>query len=90
MTQIKICGLTRPCDIESVNRSKPEYIGFILNVPASRRNISFGDAARLRALLAPGIAAVGVFVDEPLGEVVRAAGLIGLDVIQLHGAEDEA
>ena len=90
MTAIKICGLTRPCDIESVNRSKPEYIGFILNVPASRRNISFDDAARLRALLAPGIAAVGVFVDEPLGEVVRAAGLIGLDVIQLHGAEDEA
>ena len=28
MTKIKICGLTRMCDIEAVNLIKPEYIAF--------------------------------------------------------------
>ena len=29
MTKIKLCGLTRPCDIEYVNELLPEYIGFV-------------------------------------------------------------
>ena len=29
MTKIKICGLSRPCDIEAVNRYRPDYCGFI-------------------------------------------------------------
>ena len=41
-------------------------------------------------MLAPGIRTAGVFVDQPVETVTRAAGQIGLDVIQLHGSEDEA
>ena len=29
MTKIKLCGITRLCDIEAVNELKPEYIGFV-------------------------------------------------------------
>ena len=88
MSRIKICGLFRECDIDYVNEAGPDYIGFILNFPKSRRNIDVPQAARLRSRLSPGIRAVGVFVDRPEAFVCEAAEDIGLDVLQLHGHED--
>lgn len=90
MTQIKICGLSRGEDIDYVNEAEPDYIGFILNFPKSRRNILPEQAAELRSCLSPDIKAVGVFVDQPIETVAEAATIIGLDVIQLHGHEDNA
>lgn len=88
MTKIKICGLSREEDIGYVNEAGPDYIGFILHFSKSRRNISTGRAAALKRLLSPRIKAVGVFVDQPPEVVIEAAAAIGLDVIQLHGSED--
>ena len=53
MTQIKICGLFRSCDIDYVNEAKPDYIGFILNFPKSHRNLSPEQAAELKSRLLP-------------------------------------
>ena len=90
MTKIKICGLTRVQDILFVNEAMPDYAGFILHFPRSRRNLSPADAAALRRLLAPGIQTAGVFVDQPAEYVLAAAEQIGLNVIQLHGQEDNS
>ena len=90
MTKIKICGLCRPCDIAYVNAAKPDYVGFILHYPKSHRNVSPETAALLRRELSPDIRAVGVFVDQPKETVAACAREIGLDVIQLHGQEDDA
>ena len=30
MTKIKLCGLSRLCDIEAVNELRPEYVGLSL------------------------------------------------------------
>ena len=87
MTEIKICGLFRDCDIDYVNEARPGYAGFILQFPKSHRNISIPRAAELRKRLLPGIKAVGVFVNRPAEEILRAKETIGLDVIQLHGEE---
>lgn len=38
VTRIKICGLFRPCDIEYVNEARPDWCGFIINFPKSRRS----------------------------------------------------
>ncbi len=84
---IKICGIRREEDIEIVNRYKPEYIGFIF--APTRRYVSPEKAANLRSRLADGIKAVGVFVNEPAEKVLKTAETAGLDVIQLHGDEDE-
>ena len=89
MTKIKICGLFRECDIAAVNEARPDYAGFIINFSRSHRNLSPADAATLRKLLDPSVKAVGVFVNRPLEEVADAAELIGLDIIQLHGDEDD-
>ena len=89
MTKIKLCGLSRPRDIETANRLEPEYIGFVF-APNSRRYVTAEQAAELSALLAPGIQAVGVFVNAPPETV---AGLLNrgvIDLAQLHGAENEA
>lgn len=88
MTQIKICGLSREADIGYVNEARPDYAGFILHFPKSRRNLSPEAAAVLRRQLSADIRAVGVFVDQTPETVLRAAETIGLDVIQLHGSED--
>ena len=88
MTRIKLCGLSRPCDIEAANALKPEYIGFVF-APKSRRYVSPETAEALRKMLDPAIRAVGVFVRE---EPERIAGLLErgiIDLAQLHGNEDE-
>lgn len=88
MTRIKLCGLTRPCDIEVANELHPEYIGFVF-APRSRRYLPPGEAARLRARLRPGIAAVGVFVNEAPEAVAALLDAGTIDIAQLHGGEDE-
>ena len=88
MTRIKLCGLSRPCDIEAANALKPEYIGFVF-APKSRRYVSPETAEALRKMLDPAIRAVGVFVRE---DPERIAGLLErgiIDLAQLHGNEDE-
>jgi phosphoribosylanthranilate isomerase len=88
MTKIKLCGLSRPQDIEAANRLKPDYIGFIF-APKSRRYVSPQRAAELRALLDPSIQAVGVFVREEPETIAALLRAGTIDVAQLHGGEDE-
>ena len=88
MTKIKFCGLTRTGDIEAANELKPDYIGFVF-WPKSKRAVTAGEAKILKSKLDPSIKAVGVFVDEDM-EAVKSlldGGII--DIVQLHGHEDE-
>lgn len=89
MTRIKLCGMTRPCDIEAVNVLLPEYIGFVF-AENSRRCVSGEKAASLRVGLNPAVQAAGVFVRE---KPERVAALLNdgiIDLAQLHGGEDES
>lgn len=87
MAKIKICGLRREEDIAYVNECKPDYIGFVF--AKSRRRVTKEQARKLRKLLSLDITPVGVFVNE---EPERIAELVQegiIDMIQLHGDEDE-
>lgn len=86
--KIKLCGLTRPCDIEAVNELQPDYIGFVF-AKKSRRYVSPEKAEKLKAMLAPGIQAVGVFVNEEPEQIVSLLEAGTIDVAQLHGQEGE-
>lgn len=86
--KIKLCGLTRPCDIEAVNELQPDYIGFVF-AKKSRRYVSPEKAEELKAMLAPGIQAVGVFVNEELEQIAALFEAGTIDVAQLHGQESE-
>lgn len=89
MTKIKICGLSRPCDIEAVNRYRPDYCGFIFAEKSPRR-VTAERAVELKRLLSPEIKAVGVFVDARPEEAAKLAEAGVIDLIQLHGHETEA
>lgn len=88
MTKIKICGLTREEDIDSVNRWLPDYIGFVFC--ASRRRVTAEQAGFLKAGLDDRIKVVGVFVNEPVNSIVKLCQSGTIDAVQLHGDEDEA
>lgn len=88
MTNIKLCGLSRLVDIEIVNELKPEYIGFIF-VPQSKRYVSIAEASVLKKELDKKIKAVGVFVDEDIDIILDCINLGIIDMVQLHGHEDE-
>lgn len=88
-TRVKLCGLTRPEDIQAANALRPDFIGFVF-AEKSRRFVAPAAAAELKRRLDPAIRAVGVFVNAPVEQV---AGLLEAGIIdwaQLHGQEDDA
>ncbi|PAV38591.1 N-(5'-phosphoribosyl)anthranilate isomerase [Megasphaera sp. ASD88] len=87
MVKIKLCGLTRRCDIEWANELLPDYVGFVF--AGSRRRVTDGQAAQLRKILREDIPAVGVFVDEPIDHVAALVRQGVIQMVQLHGTEDE-
>lgn len=90
MTRIKICGLYRPCDIEYVNRAKPDWCGFIINFPKSHRNLSPDQVRELRGNLDDSVTPVGVFVDQPVEAVAALLNGGTISIAQLHGHEGPA
>ena len=88
MTKIKLCGLSRIEDIKAANELKPDYIGFVF-AAKSKRRVSHLKAAELKSKLNPETKAVGVFLDDDLDTVGALMNLGIVDLVQLHGSEDE-
>lgn len=88
MTKIKLCGLSRPCDIDVANEVKPEYIGFVFAKKSSRYLVP-EQAAELKKMLSPDIQAVGVFVNEKPEVIASLLNNGTIDIAQLHGGEGE-
>lgn len=86
---IKICGITRLEDAERAKSLGAWAIGFLL-WPGSKRYVEPGVAAGIARKLRRKIELVGVFVNQPLDEVVEAVETIGLTYVQLHGDEGPA
>lgn len=89
MSKIKICGLRRQQDIQAVNEAKPDFCGFVIEVPKSSRCVSKKQVRELVAGLAPDILPVGVFVNAPAELVAELLNEGTLAMAQLHGQEDE-
>lgn len=89
MTRVKVCGITTPEDADLAVRLGAAAIGMIF-WPSSPRAIDL-ERARDIAQSVPSLTTrVGVFVNQPLTDVVTFADEVGLDAIQLHGDEDPA
>ncbi len=88
MTKIKICGLRSFNDINMANKYHPDYIGFVF--ANSKRQVDPKTAFNLKNELDPTIQGVGVFVNAPIEYIVPLCQSQTIDIIQLHGDEDEA
>jgi phosphoribosylanthranilate isomerase len=84
--QIKLCGFTRPEDARIAVSEGADMIGVILWSP-SPRAITRDDARRVREVVPAHVPLVGVFVDEEPETIDDLIACIGLDRVQLHGAE---
>lgn len=85
--KLKLCGMRRRQDIDYVNEYRPDYVGFILS-DGFRRSVGLGTFCELASCLDKGIKRVGVFVNEPMENLLKYYPE-ELDVFQLHGDEDE-
>lgn len=83
-----MCGLRREIDIEYANKLRPDYIGYVF-ARKSKRYISPEKAADLTRLLDKRITPVGVFVDEPIENVISLVKSGTIKITQLHGNENE-
>ena len=86
---VKICGLTRPEDVEAAIRYGADFLGFIVEAP-SKRKLSVAKAVKL-ALPAKGIiSTVAVTVNPNDDLLTRIIAQMQPDYIQLHGDESPA
>lgn len=84
--RIKICGLTCKEDIEAVNLWKPDYAGFVF--APGKRQVTVEKAMELRQHFHGEISVAGVFVHNPIPEIVSLVNKKIITMIQLHGEED--
>ena len=88
MVKIKFCGIKRIEDIDICNELKPDYIGFVF-FDRSKRFIKPIDAKTLKEKLDRSIKSVGVFVNEEIDKIVEIVNEGIIDLVQLHGDEDD-
>ena len=82
---VKVCGITNPADARVAAEAGADAVGFIF--AESPRLVSAEEARRISLALPEDVLKVGVFVNAPPEEVLRAAREAGLDMAQLHGDE---
>ena len=90
MINVKICGIQHREDALVAARAGFDLMGLVF-VPQRRRRLEVAAAAEIVAHLRAAISnpprMVGLFADQPLGEVNRVIKSCGLDLAQLCGQE---
>ena len=84
--QIKICGLTRTGDARACVRLGADAIGCVF-YPPSPRHVDMQTARGICRAIVSEAAAVGVFVNQTFGHIMRRVEYCGLTAVQLHGQE---
>ncbi len=84
--RVKICGLTRPVDVQVAVQAGADAVGFVFFAP-SPRAVSASHVATLLPFVPPFVQAVGLFVDVAEAELVEILAIAHLDLLQFHGHE---
>ena len=94
--KVKMCGISKVETIPAIIDAEPDYMGLVF--APSKRQVTVEQAKTLVEELhkqyavrynSETIKTVGVFVNETIENLLKIAEEIKLDVIQLHGDEDE-
>ena len=88
--KVKMCGISKVETIPAIVDAKPDYMGLVF--APSKRQVTVEQAKTLVDELHKHyeIKTVGVFVNETIENLLKIAEEVKLDVIQLHGDEDES
>ena len=85
--KLKVCGLTQLSQIQELISLNVDFLGFIFYEKSPRyvlHHLSLKEIAEI-----PHFGKVGVFVNESIKAIVEITTESQLDIIQLHGNEDE-
>lgn len=85
-TRIKICGLTRPQDVESAVLAGADAVGLVF-YGSSKRAVGLEQAARLRQHVPAFVNVVALFVNASAQEVEQVIEQVQPDLLQFHGDE---
>lgn len=85
-TRIKICGITRSCDLDSAVAAGADALGFVF-YPPSPRYLTTTAAADLIRRVSPFVSRVGLFVNAEPDFVRSVMTAVHLDLLQFHGDE---
>lgn len=84
--RIKVCGMTLPEQVNALDEMGVDLAGFIF-YPKSPRYIGHKISPERMKQIRGKIAKVGVFVNMPYDELMKAVENYRLDMVQLHGDE---
>jgi len=84
--QFKICGITRPEDLQACEKSDPSFIGFI-NIERSKRFLDIEKIRKLVDSMESRDKAVLVLEPETAEEVIETAKKCGIKNVQLHSLQ---
>jgi phosphoribosylanthranilate isomerase len=85
--KIKVCGITSIDEALALSKAGVNYVGFIFYPASKRYALHALTLNQIKSFQLPGVLKVGVFVNEPLENVIATATAAGLDMVQLHGDE---
>ena len=85
--RIKICGLTRPQDVQDAVIQGADALGFVLYAP-SPRAVTAEQAAQLIKHVPAFVSTVALFVNETAENISRTLALCPFDLLQFHGDEN--
>ena len=88
-TRIKICGLTRPQDLQAAVAAGADAVGFVFYA-GSPRNIAPAAAADLMADVPPYVTTTGLLVNATVKEVREIIAIAPVAMLQFHGDETAA
>ena len=86
MIRVNICGICDRDGAEAAVEAGADLIGF--HFCSSERRVSPEEAKAIVDALSVRPTIVGVFIDQDAAEVREVADFVGLDMLQLHGAEE--
>ena len=78
---VKVCGLNNPDNIIEIDSVNPDFVGLIFYKKSPRCVTGLYPTTRAKR--------VGVFVNEPIDDIIEMKKKYSLDYIQLHGGESK-
>lgn len=85
--KLKVCGLTQLNQIQELISLKVDFLGFIFYEKSPRYVLNYLSLKEISEIKHSG--KVGVFVNESIKAIVEIASEAQLNIIQLHGDEDD-
>ena len=87
--RVKICGLTRPQDVQAAVAAGADALGFVFT-QRSRRALQPDAALALVRQVPAFVTRVGLFMDQDEAEVRGILEQVPLNLLQFHGEEEAA